>query len=191
MPSEYTMLEQRNPPTLNAMDKLPLGMSLLKLLICIAVLATLATSGASSFTPLVQKYQMHGASQGIYFLLQQARSMAITMQQDIAVDIHAGTNWCIALTTAHSCDCTIKDNCLVNNAEWKISVEEYDLTQVTKITFGTNMQTVFSSPRGLTAGNAGSLVLSDGRHELKVLLSNMGRVRICALTQGFSPYKQC
>jgi len=166
-------------------------MSLLHAMIALALISVLLTAGVSSYAGLIKKYQLNGAVQAIYYLLQHARSHTVSLQQDIVVDFEPTTPWCVGITNNNRCDCTIAGSCTINNIEWRVSMLDFPQVSVSDIKFGSQHQAVFNSPRALSSGHAGSIVLSDSDYQLKLLLSNMGRIRICAKNKAFAPYHRC
>lgn len=167
------------------------GFSLLQLTLCICIIGFLAVQNAGSFTVAIKRYSLRGAIQSVFFTMQLSRSQAIVQQQIVVVDIHEGEQWCIGLTNKADCDCQIASSCTINDLEQKVDYQDFQFIELEKSTFKHDNQTRFNPPRGLTTGYAGSLTFTDGSHRLKLILSNVGRVRICTLTPPFSPYKRC
>jgi len=126
-----------------------------------------------------------------YFLFQQARVAAITKNVDITIAIRSGKKWCAALSDSGNCDCAIAYECILDGVEYKVDFVDYRFVNIDKVTFGVNSVTVFDANRGLAIGHAGSIVFTDGVKSLKLILSNMGRVRICAVGNSIGGYKAC
>ena len=57
--------------------------------------------------------------------------------------------------------------------------------------FGQNSSAVFDGARGIAMGNSGSVVFGSGGDELKLIVSNMGRVRLCVQAGDIREYSQC
>lgn len=165
-------------------------MSLVQSLILLSIVTMMMTQGIASFTNLMTKYHLNGAVQSAYFLLQQARSQAISMQQNITVDFQSGGNWCLGITNNTTCDCQVAHSCTIHDIEYRVIASDFPQVNLSKHSFGNN-QSLFDATRGLSVGYAGSFWFDSDRYELKLLLSNMGRIRICANQQAFSPYPAC
>ena len=75
--------------------------------------------------------------------------------------------------------------------EYKVDFVDYRFVHIEKVTFGVNSVAVFDANRGLAIGHAGSIIFTDGVNNLKLILSNMGRVRICAVGSIVGGYKTC
>ncbi|NCP64507.1 MAG: prepilin peptidase dependent protein A [Paraglaciecola sp.] len=167
------------------------ALSLLELLFTIAITTLVLTLGVPTFLGAQKTMQLKGAAELSYFLLQQARSQAISRRQAIATVFQAGSNWCIALSDAGACDCQVAGNCLVSGVEHKIAATDFRLVHLDDIRFGADRLAIFDGVRGLAIGNAGSTIISDGDNALKLIVSNMGRVRLCVARGAVSGYKPC
>ncbi|MBL4631950.1 MAG: prepilin peptidase dependent protein A [Paraglaciecola sp.] len=103
----------------------------------------------------------------------------------------SGANWCAALSDTGLCDCSKQNDCTIDEVEQKITYADFNLISMQNLKFGRDSVAVFDGFRGLAIGHAGSLVFSDGRQQLKLILSNMGRVRVCAIGVETGGYKLC
>jgi prepilin peptidase dependent protein A/type IV fimbrial biogenesis protein FimT len=79
----------------------------------------------------------------------------------------------------------------LDGVEYKVDFVDYHFVSIDKVTFGADNVAVFDSNRGLAIGHAGSIVFTDGDKQLKLILSNMGRVRICAVDSSLGGYEAC
>ncbi len=167
------------------------GLTLLELLVTVSIIVLLVSLGAPTINSIQKNLQLKGAAQGSYFAFQQARVAAITKNIDVTVAIRSGEKWCAALSDNGSCDCTIAYECTLDGVEYKVDFADYHFVSIDKITFGSSSVAVFDANRGLAIGHAGSIVFTDGVKSLKLILSNMGRVRICAVGNSIGGYKAC
>ena len=167
------------------------GRSLIELLICLVVLSVLLVKGVSSYASMQKRQHLIGAAQASYFFLQRARSESIRANATIHLDINPVGKACLGLSEIQGCQCDLINSCLINHQQNVLHFAEYPGITITNVSFGNPPQSRFTAPRGMATGFAGSLQLTNGEHTLKLLLSNMGRVRICTTTPPFSPYKSC
>lgn len=167
------------------------GLTLLELLFTIAIIAIITSLGAPLVTSTQRHLQLKGAVQTVYFALQQARSSAISKGKDVQVVFQSGTNWCVALSDSGLCDCNKLNDCTIDQVEQKITKTDFTFIRMRDLKFAKDGVAVFDGFRGLAVGHAGSLVFTDGNQQLKLILSNMGRVRICALGVKTAGYKLC
>jgi Tfp pilus assembly protein FimT len=167
------------------------GITLLELLITISITTLVLTLGVPAILAVQKTMQLKGAIEVSYFAFQQARATAVATRHDIYIAIDASNNWCIALSDQGLCDCTIYDGCTVEGVEQKIQQSDFHLVTLRDLKFGTNSVAVFDGVRGLALGNAGSVVFSDGVNQAKLILSNMGRIRICVLAGKLGAYDPC
>ena len=167
------------------------GFSLIQLLIIVAIVAIIASQSLQSFSTMLKAIELKGAVQLVYFQIQAARHQAVAKQQDIQLDIVDGQYWCIGITDQATCDCQSPQSCTIDGVEKVTSYDEFRYTQMAASTFAHNNQSRFSPPRGLAQGYAGSVTLTNTEQDFKVIVSNTGRVRICALSQAIPPYPKC
>lgn len=167
------------------------GLTLLELLITISILVLVVTFGSPAINSIQKHMQLKAAAQNSYFAFQHARVAAITQSMDVTVALHAGQNWCAALSDTGVCDCTISNECTINGVEHKVDFADYRFVSLDSVTFGADSIAVFDADRGLAIGHAGSAVFTDGDKQLKLILSNMGRVRICAVDSPIGGYDAC
>lgn len=167
------------------------GYSLLELLLVMSIVVLLVMIGAPSIVESIKNQQLKGALQQSYFLLKKARATAVSLNQDITVQFENSSDWCIALSDSGPCDCHVNNACTVDSVEYKLSSHDYPHVQLPNITMGKNNTIEFDNTRGIAVGNAGSSVLSDGKNRAKLIISNLGRVRICMQVGSLGAYRQC
>jgi Tfp pilus assembly protein FimT len=126
-----------------------------------------------------------------YFALQYARSAAISSNTDITVQFKDGLSWCLGTSDVGACDCNLINSCSVGGVEQSISAVNYGQISMQDLKFGANEAAVFDGVRGLAVGNAGSFVLSNGDVQARLVLSNMGRVRVCMQQGQLGVYRPC
>ena len=167
------------------------GITLLELLITISIITLVLTLGVPSVLAIQKSMQLKGAVEVSYFAMQQARVSAVAARSDVSVVFNASSPWCIALSDQGICDCRVYADCTIDGVEQKIQHSDFHLITLNDIRFGDDSIAVFDGVRGLAIGHAGSLVFSDGDNQVKLLLSNMGRVRICSLVGQTGTYESC
>ena len=167
------------------------GLTLLELLITISIIVLVVSFGVPAITSIQKNMQLKAAAQSSYFAFQQARVAAITKNIDVTVAIRPGKNWCAALSDSGVCDCSITYECTLDGVEYMVDFTDYRFISIDNVRFGSDSIAVFDANRGLAIGHAGSIVFTDGHNKLKLILSNMGRVRVCAVDRSLSGYESC
>lgn len=167
------------------------GFSLLELLIVVSIVALVVMIGAPSVVETQKRYKLKGAVESSYFSMQYARSAAVSSSTDITMQFKDGAQWCIASSDAGVCDCNVVNSCTVNGVEQVVKAADFSQITMDDLSFGANDAAVFDGVRGLAVGNAGSVVLSDGINEARLVLSNLGRVRICMQQGQLGAYEPC
>ncbi|GAC14409.1 prepilin peptidase dependent protein A [Aliiglaciecola lipolytica E3] len=167
------------------------GLTLLEIMIVLSVIMLLATLGAPSIIQMLQHQQLKGTLQTSYFLLQQARSTAISQHNSVTAQFQKGSDWCIALSDTGPCNCQVKSACTVDNIEYRISALDYPQVKISDTTMGKDQTIVFDGVRGTAIGNAGTGVFSNGNETAKLIVSNLGRVRICMQQGKLGAFQKC
>ncbi|MCF2948344.1 prepilin-type N-terminal cleavage/methylation domain-containing protein [Paraglaciecola aquimarina] len=167
------------------------GLTLLELLVTVSVVVLLVMLASPSYTAIQKNIQLKAVVENHYFALQQARYSAISHKVDVGLFFKGGKKWCAGLSDKGKCDCLIVNNCTLDGVEQLIRSQDYSFITLTSIKFGQDSAALFDGVRGLSIGHAGSLIFSDGRRQLKLILSNMGRIRICGVNEVIGGYEKC
>ncbi|MGJ8681978.1 GspH/FimT family pseudopilin [Paraglaciecola sp.] len=167
------------------------GLTLLELLVTISVLVLLVTLASPAYNAIQRNIQLKAVVENHYFALQQARYSAISNKVDVGIFFQGGKNWCGGLSDIGKCDCSILNSCTLNGTEQLLTSNDYPFISLTNIKFGQDSAALFDGVRGLSIGHAGSVTFSDGERQLKLVLSNMGRIRICGVVAPVGGYKKC
>jgi prepilin peptidase dependent protein A/type IV fimbrial biogenesis protein FimT len=167
------------------------GMSLLELMLVISITMILMTLGVPSLLDSKQQLHIKQAAQESYFFMQHARASAIASGQNVFVSIQDGQAWCLGMNMSEACNCRVEDSCSVLGVQSRIQHSDFSSVQLTQLRFGQNDSAVFDGTRGMAMGDSGSLIFGDARDELKLIVSNMGRVRLCVNDGDIVAYRQC
>lgn len=163
------------------------GFTLLELLVTISVLAILLSVAVPSMQSMISRNRLKAATHAIAEDLQWTRSETIkqnrTLQMTLALD-----DWCYGVSHAKQgdCDCRLPaenpGGCVLK----RVSGADFPGISLD----ATFSRTIFE-PRRATAIN-GSLVLATAQgSSLKILLSRLGRVRLCSPTGDVPGYDTC
>jgi len=168
------------------------GFTLIELMITIVIIAILVALAGPSFTDFFDKNRVKRATMEVQGLIAQAKAETVIRSTDLSVSITPGASsaWCIGYAATTGCDCNATDECLVDVAGTDVlqTVIGAEFPRVTITENFSGNGPTFDSVRGLTG--AGTVILSSGNWQLGVVVSSMGRVRICtpagARTMGYS-----
>ncbi|WP_415886085.1 GspH/FimT family pseudopilin [Neptuniibacter sp. QD29_5] len=162
------------------------GVTLIELMVGLAVLAILISLAAPSLNDFQERVELTGAAEKVYGHIQYARSESISNGADIYVAFKGtgGTDWCIGVSDTAACDCSSAASaalCTINSEQTRY-VTGADYPNITASTGFASDITGFRAPRS-TAIDNGTITLSyPGYGDAKIVLSTIGRVRLCSDT---------
>lgn len=164
------------------------GFSLIELLVTLTVLAVLVGVGQPMITTTLEMRRVSGAAEAVQTTLQFARSEGIKQMRPMVVTyaMDDTDRWRVGIRDSGSCDTAVVDP----EAEAACSIPEGGariLKVFDSIAFpgviadASRSLTRFDPARGTAMGtNATVWLRSPGGKEVRVIVSNMGRVRMCS-----------
>ncbi|RDV29326.1 prepilin-type N-terminal cleavage/methylation domain-containing protein [Alteromonas aestuariivivens] len=166
------------------------GLTLMELMITLALTAILLMTAIPSYTDYQRKQALRGSLSQLYFLFRKAQNLALAHQKPVYAVIQTQNSWCIGLTEEPDCDCRVERHCQVEGESWQVSAPAPMRVTLDSLTFA-NHRTRFDPVHGRAYGYAGTLILSDGQRKGKIVINNLGRVRMC-MSQGLlGGYPSC
>ena len=190
------------PPVSRPMDRVDLlghgGFTLVELMLTITVLAVLATIGAPTMQEMLARNRLKAAAQALTEDLQWTRSEVIRRNRHLFLTVDSEA-WCYGIAERKDCDCRLRDlsaerACRLSTAGEPmlkiVSGVDFPGIRIEGTTFTGSPRGTGFEPRRATA-RGGSLTFASGRDaELRVVLSLLGRVRLCSprgTVTGFPP----
>jgi type IV fimbrial biogenesis protein FimT len=211
MPSTGVGVERSQQPRINLrpcfVDHPPPGIArhrgftLLELMLTVTVLAVLVTLTGPSMQQMLARNRLKTAAQALVEDMQWTRGEAIRRNLDLYLTIDVDA-WCYGISTSKDCDCRLTDPrsvkaCTLPTAGLPvlktISGIDYPGIRISGdgMTFlGRPPQTSFKSRRG-TAQPGGLTLESPQGAQLRVILSIVGRVRLCTPSRSVAGYRSC
>ncbi len=177
----------------------PYGLTSIELLIVLTVIGVLLTLVPNSYAALVEKRRLEAAAEAVRVHLYLARSEAIRQMRAVTVTHPVGTaaTWRLGLSDEGVCDTAL----MAVEAEGACSLR-IDGVRVLQVLHGaefpgvsataSRVSTRFDPLNGTTFGsNATVRLISGSGRELRIVISNIGRIRTCspsgtAHVSGFS-----
>lgn len=181
------------------------GVTLVELLTVVAILGILVTLGVPAMDHLLQKNRLRAAAESLLTTLHYARAETLA-RPDPAHKIHVSfyrnallpDDWCFGLRHAAQCDCRLRDvtdssACVLDMAGVPVlkvvSGAEFPDVRLANIAFGADDHTLFHPVRGTARSGHVTFAL---RQDLRVVLSPLGRARLCSPQQAYLPgYPSC
>lgn len=187
------------------MERHTRGLTLVELLFVMTILALLVTMGMPSLAGLIQQQRLRAAAETLAATLHYARS-ATLMQPAEAGKVHLSfrrtpdrpAQWCYGLSRAGPCDCRIQhadadQACVLTLADnrmlKRVDGSDYPGITLDDLGFGRDAYTSFDPVRGTARAGHARFASS---HALRVVLSPLGRVRLCSDSEPAVPgYAPC
>lgn len=153
------------------------GFTMVEMLIVIAVLSVVLTIGIPRLTEVMDSTRAKRAADTISAFLINAKSEAIKRNTTVRVVFTTtADSWCAGMTTADTCDCTA-GTCTLDNVPRILDGASFKDVVLNNPESGGAFS--FTSVRGtVNAGNAE--VESASGHQIRVVVSTMGRIRLCS-----------
>lgn len=167
------------------------GVTFIELLISIAVLAILAAIAAPYYGDYIERQRWIGAAEAVYGQIQQAKRASLSNNKQVTFDIlsASSTNWCVGYSDQVSCDCGVANDCKVNDqSTLVVSAKDYPGITTTASGAPSSISGSFTMP-GITATGKEIWVRSESLGDISVIISTMGRVKMCS--DDVSQYPDC
>ena len=184
------------------------GFTLIELLIVVVILGILVAIAAPSMYQILEGRKLKGATENLYADLMFAKTETIKRNTKVAVSFgSSGSNWCYGISEGVDCDCTgaladpaTATTCTIDGIEKVVTNAQYGDTAINANfngnTGGDPESLAFEPLRGFsqyisdTSPSNGSAVFTNNSRSTTVMLSTLGRVRICSTT-SFGGYETC
>ena len=160
------------------------GFTLVELLVTLAVVALLVTVAAPAMARFLDKARLRAATQTLAQELRQARNHALSHQSQVHFSTFGGAQrWCYGWRDDSACQCDAHAAAaLCRTADdgrmHTQSSDDFPAVQLAASRHSTLGSVVFSPLRGTATGT--TFVLRNRYAEARVIVSPLGRIRICS-----------
>lgn len=168
------------------------GFTLVEMIIIVAILAIMATIAAPSFNSLFDSSRVKRAAETTSAFLVNAKSQSIKLNRNVAGIVSgSGTSWCIGMVEMvdddTTCDCATAGSCKVEGVD---RVLDGAIFKGVKLS-APDDPFIFKPLRNTVDGNGTIELTSEGGVAFKVMVSTVGRVRVCSVGGSKGGYPAC
>ena len=156
------------------------GFTLIELMIVIAITAILTALAVPSFSVTLDNQRISGAAEAVLNDLRWARSEAIKRNTEVRVTFTSGSNWSYTIDTVP--ELVTSDGVLPKTVDGS----DFPSTTLSTASFsggGGVAYTTFDPVRGINSNN-GTVTIESDHYTGDVIVSSLGRVRICGTKGG-------
>ncbi|MFQ2921599.1 GspH/FimT family pseudopilin [Aeromonas allosaccharophila] len=157
------------------------GFTLIELMVALALVALLLTVALPSYQSLRQEQMVKAATMAVYTDVMLLKSEAIKRNSSLSLIVFnsGASNWCyrIAIDGVGSCN-GCSDTC--SSLDGRKGADASEFAGVNLTTSYSGGKLTFSPRRGTLP--SGNITLASNGTSMKVMTSNLGRVRTCAIS---------
>jgi type IV fimbrial biogenesis protein FimT len=157
------------------------GFTLTELLFVLGVLAVLTSLALPSLADQRDRQRLQSAAEALAADLAEARFDAVQRGRSLHLSLVTGTDWCWALAPTPGCDCRSKPACTVKAVRG---------SELPGVRLAEGSSAVFE-PTGIAPATTVASFESARGERLQVVLSPLGRARICAPGGAVLRYPVC
>ncbi|VAW75069.1 hypothetical protein MNBD_GAMMA13-1031 [hydrothermal vent metagenome] len=171
-------------------DKRPSGFTLIELLLSVTIMALLAGLAMPSMAQFLEAHRLRGAAEALAQTLRHARNHALTYQTSIhfTAAVQATQTWCYGWSERERCRCQAPlreaDACTRGDADsarlQRQTSSAYPSVTLSLTRLVSARYLTFNPVRG--TASADTLVLNNRAGELRVIVSPLGRIRVCSVS---------
>jgi len=172
----------------------PAGFTLVEMIVIIAILAIMVTMAAPSFNSLFDSSRVKRAAETASAFLVNAKSQSIKMNRSVAAIVSgSGTSWCVGMVEMvdddTTCDCAIAGSCQIDGVDRVLDGASFRGVELDGPDDGHVFE--FRPLRNTVVGNETIELVSEDGVAFNVVVSAVGRVRICSVGSSRGGYPAC
>ena len=164
------------------------GLTLVGLLVALGLLAILTGLAVPAWQRQIEHHRLTAGVTAVYGALVQLRRHSIFLNRPLVFIFRpeiAGQGWCFVMTDDPACDCHRGACPLTSGARRPIEAADFPLLDLRVLP--RNGRIKFYPARGTTS--AGSVELQVGLSTARIVVSSLGRIRVCS--SSLAGYPEC
>lgn len=157
------------------------GLTLIEVMMALAVLAVVASLALPSFAAMGERARLKSAAETLAADLTQARFEAARRGTPLHVEFNPAPDWCWTVSTLSGCSCGEPQPCQLKSEH---SGDHAGIELV-------DARNAHLEPAGFALEGGGAEFRAPHGERLRVVLSALGRARICSPRASVSGYAAC
>lgn len=162
------------------------GFTLTESMAAVSIVAILCVFAAPSYLSWRQQSEFVSALRQSHLLLHHARAHALTHRKTVNVALDPSSGGCMGLTTGTSCNCHLIDQCQLEGHEYRLSYAA--LHSNLALSENSKKTITFDGTHGMGFSTALTLSIATASHQGRVIVSTLGRSRVCSITQAIETH---
>ncbi|HEY6132487.1 MAG TPA: GspH/FimT family pseudopilin [Rubrivivax sp.] len=158
------------------------GLTLIELMTMLGIVAVLAALSLPSFGAQIARHRLKTAAETLAADVAEARFEAARRGSTLHLNYSQGPDWCWAVATASGCDCRSAQLCQLK----AVRSADHPGVQLAQ-----SRNAHFDPAGGAASGDGTAVLRSSHGNELRVWVSRLGHVRVCAPGAAALGYPAC
>jgi type IV fimbrial biogenesis protein FimT len=159
------------------------GFTLLEMLVTLALMAILMSITVPTYASFAARHRLAAASDTLALDMRQARLDAIQRNAMLHLVVHAGAQWCYALSTDPGCDC--------RSADAQCAIRRVDSSDFAGVVMSDARSASFDGRFGRSAPGPVARLSAGGDLATAVRVHESGRASVCAAGNAMPGYPGC
>ncbi len=165
------------------------GAGLLELLIVMALIILLIFTALPRYSNWHLQNKVKQQANQLVLLLRHAQMLAVTQASPVFVQFSMAGHGCAIVSYLPDCSCIRDTACAVYSSRERGVFSANSSLMFSS--YGAAKALVFQPLHALSMGHAGTLLIGHGAVQIKVIINNLGRIRLCAPAEHINGIASC
>lgn len=160
------------------------GFTLTESMVAVSIVTLLTVLAAPSYVNWRHQSEFVAALRQSQLLLHHGRMHALSHRETVNVSIDPSRSGCLGITIDNNCNCHQAGACRIEGQEFRLTYAT--LNSVLEVAGNEKKNITFDGTHGMGFSSALTLSIATGDYEGRVIVSNLGRSRMCAIAHAIT-----